>query len=78
MITESKKTVAQAVAGLALAVGMILLVNDTRTSGEALESFKFVFSSNVEMLIGVTIVFLAVATLVALHVDDIKRILKHH
>ncbi len=78
MITESKRTAVQSVAGLALAVGMILLVNNAHSTGEALESFKLVFSSNTETFVGGTIVFLAAAALVALHVDDIKRILKHH
>ncbi|MDP1677538.1 MAG: hypothetical protein Q8L88_11825 [Bacteroidota bacterium] len=78
MITELRKTTVQAVAGLALAVGVIMLLNETKSSGEALESFKLVFSSSVATFIGAAIVFLATVALVALHFDDIKRILKRH
>lgn len=78
MITESKKTSVQAIAGFALAVGMMMFLNDARSSGVSLETFKLVFSSNSVSLIGAVIVFLAVAAIVAMHVDDIKRILKHH
>jgi len=77
MITESRKTIVRVVAWLALAVGMMLLLNEAHSSGEALETFKLVFSSNAGTLFGATIVFLAAAALVAVHFGDIKRILKH-
>jgi hypothetical protein len=77
MITESRKTIVRVVAWLALAVGMMLLLNEAHSSGEALETFKLVFSSNAGTLFGATIVFLATAALVAVHFGDIKRILKH-
>jgi hypothetical protein len=77
MITESRKTIVRAMAWLALAVGMMLLLNEAHSSGEALETFKLVFPSNAGTLFGATIVFLAAGTLVALHFGDIKRILKH-
>jgi hypothetical protein len=77
MTTESRKTVVQAVAGLALAVGLMMLLNEAHSSGEALETFKLVFSSNAVTFFGAIMVFLATAALVALHVGDIKKILKH-
>ncbi len=77
MTTESKRTIEQAVAWLALAVGMMLLLNEAHSSGEALETFKLVFSPNAGTLFGATIVFIAAAALVALYLSDIKRILKH-
>ncbi len=77
MTTESRRTIVQAVAGLALAVGMMMLLNEVHSSGEALETFKLVFSSNAVTLFGAIMVFLAAAALVALHVGDIKKILKH-
>jgi threonine/homoserine efflux transporter RhtA len=77
MTTDSRRTIARAMAWLALAVGMMLLLNEAHSSGEALETFKLVFSSNAGTLFGATIVFIAAAALVALHLGDIKRILKH-
>ncbi len=78
MTTESRRTTVQAAAWLALAVGVMLLLNEAHSSGEALETFKLVFSSNAGTLFGATIVFLAAVVLVALHFGDIKRVLKHH
>lgn len=77
MITELRRTIVQAVAWFALAVGIMILLNETHSSGEALETFKLVFSSNVVTLLGAIMVFLAATALVALHVGDIKKILKH-
>ncbi len=77
MTTESRRTIVQAVAGLALAVGLMILLNEAHSSGEALETFKLVFSSNAGTLLGATMVFLAAVALIALHFGDIKRILKH-
>lgn len=77
MITESRRTIVQAAAWLAFAVGIMMLLNEVHSSGEALETLKLVFSSNAVTLWGAIMVFLAAAALVALHVGDIKKILKH-
>ncbi|MDD8019461.1 MAG: hypothetical protein PHP42_13895 [Bacteroidota bacterium] len=77
MITESKRTIVQVMAWLVLAAGMMLLLNDAHSSGESLESFKLVFSSNAETLIGTAIVFFAAIALVGLYFNDIMKILKH-
>jgi len=76
-MNELKRHRLEVVSWFALAVGMMLLLNEAHSSGEALETFKLVFSSNAGTLFGATIVFLAGVTLVALHFGDIKRMLKH-
>jgi hypothetical protein len=77
MMTESRRTIVRVAAGLAFAIGMMMLLNEAHSSGEALETFKLVFSSNAVTFFGAIIVFLAAAALVALHAGDIKKILKH-
>jgi hypothetical protein len=77
MITESRRTIVQAVAWLAFAVGIMMLLNEVHSSGEALETLKLAFSSNAVTLWGAIMVFLAAVALVALHVGDIKKTLKH-
>jgi hypothetical protein len=77
MITESRRTIVQAVAWLAFAVGIMMLLNEVHSSGEALETLKLVLSSNAVTLWGAIMVFLAAAALVAVHVGDIKKTLKH-
>ena len=76
-MTELKRHRLEIVSWVTLAVGLMVLLNEAHSRGEALETFKLVFSSNAGTLFGATIVFLAAAALVALHFTDIKRILKH-
>ena len=62
---------------VSLGVGVMILLNEAASSGEALETFRLVFSSNAGTLAGARIVLLAAASLVALHTSDFRRILKH-
>jgi hypothetical protein len=76
-MNELKRHRLEVVSWMTLAAGLMMLLNEAHSSGEALETFKVVFSSNAGTISGAIMVFLAAAALVALHVGDIKNILKH-
>jgi hypothetical protein len=55
----------------------MLFFAETRSTGEALETFKLILSSNTGSIVGAGIVLLAAAELAILHFSEHKKTAKH-
>ena len=67
MITESRRTIVRAVSWLALAVGMMLILNGTHSAGEAIEQFTLSVSSSVLFFGGIGLVLASLVTIAVLY-----------
>ncbi len=76
-MSESKRVVLRVVAFLCFILGLMLFLFETRSTGEAPQTFKLIVSSNPLAIIGAAIVALAVAVLVTLYFWERKRHLEH-
>ena len=76
-MSESKRVIVRVVAFVCFVLGLMLFLVETRSTGEALETFKLTVSSNPLAIVGAAIAALAVAVLVALYLWERKRHLGH-
>jgi len=76
-MTQSKQNIFEAIAWILLAVGVLLFLNATHSTGEALERLSLIFSSSAVSVLGAVLALFGIVALFFLHVGDIKRRFKH-
>lgn len=76
-MSESKRVVLRVVAFAFFVLGLMLFLFETRSTGEAPQTFKVMVSANALSIIGATIAALAVAVLIGLYLWERKRHLEH-
>ncbi|MEK7250759.1 MAG: hypothetical protein AAB209_10100 [Bacteroidota bacterium] len=75
-MSESKRVILRVVAFVCFVLGLMLFLFETRSTGEAPQTFKLIVSSNPLAIVGAAIAALAVATLVVLYLWERKRLLE--
>ena len=76
-MNESRKVVLQVTASIGFVIGLIAFLIDTRSTGEALETFRLSVLSGVVPIAGAAIALLAVVFIVVLFVWEHRRVPKH-
>jgi hypothetical protein len=76
-MSESKRVVLRITAFVCFVLGLMLFLFETRSTGEAPQTFKLIVSSNPLAFVGAAIAALAAAALVALYLWERKRHLEH-
>jgi hypothetical protein len=76
-MSESKRVVLRVAAFALFVLGLMLFLFDTRSTGEAPETFKLIVSANPPAIVGAVIAALAMATLGVLYLWEWKRHLGH-
>ena len=66
-MSDTKRTTLQVLCSVALALGLICLLAETRSTGEALETFKLGLSSGVVSAIGGGVALLSVVGFLVLY-----------
>jgi len=74
-MSESKRVILRVVAFVCFVLGLFLF--ETRSTGEAPETFKLIVSSNPLAIVGAELAALAVAGLVVLYLWERRRHLEH-
>ena len=74
-MSESKRVILRVVAFVCFVLGLFLF--ETRSTGEAPETFKLIVSSNPLAIVGAALAALAVAGLVVLYLWERRRHLEH-
>ena len=74
---DSKRVVLRVAAFACFILGLMLFLFETRSTGEAPQTFKLIVSSNPLAFIGAAIAVLAVAALVSLYLWERKRHIEH-
>ena len=76
-MNDTKRTTLQVVCSVALALGLMSMLAETRSTGEALETFKLILSSNAVSAVGAGVAVLAVVGFAVLHFWERKGTPKH-
>lgn len=76
-MNEPKRTALRALCSVALVLGLMSLLAETRSTGEALETFKMMLSSNVISAVGAGVIVLALVGFGLLHFWERKGTTKH-
>ncbi len=76
-MSESTRTVLQVAAGVCFVLGLLLFLNETRSTGVAPETFKLIVSTSAASIVGGAVAVLAAAAMVLLYFLERKRTLKH-
>lgn len=76
-MNDTKRAVLRVVCSLALVLGSLLVLAETRSTGEALESLKVMLLPGPVSTIGAGIVALSVMGFVALHFWELKATPRH-
>ena len=76
-MTEPMRAGLQGAALLFFIAGLLLFLNETRSTGEAPETFQLILSSNPASIVGAVLAVIAAAALVLLYLSGRKGTLKH-
>ncbi len=76
-MNDTKRAALHVLCAIALVFGVMSLLAETRSTGEALETFKLMISSNAVVDVGAGVTLLAVVGFVLLHFWEHKRTTKH-
>lgn len=76
-MNDTKRAALQVLCSVALVLGLMSLLAETRSTGEALETFKLMISSNAVVAVGAGVTVLAVVGFIVLHFWEHKRTTKH-
>jgi hypothetical protein len=76
-MSESKRVFLRVAAFSSFVLGLMLFLFNTRSTGEAPETFKLVVSANPPAIVGAAVAALAIATLGILYLWERKRHLGH-
>ncbi len=66
-MSDSKRAGLQIAGSIVFVLGLLLFLDETRSTGESLETFKLVLSSGAVSIVGAGLALLAAAELVWLH-----------
>ena len=76
-MSESRRIGFRVAASIGLVLGLMMFLIETRSTGEAPETFKVFVSSGPVAIVGAAIVVLAAAALVVLYLGERKRVPRH-
>jgi ABC-type xylose transport system permease subunit len=76
-MSESTRTVLQVTVGVCFLLGLLLFLNETRSTGEAPETFKLIVSTSAASIVGGAVAVLALVAMLVLYFLERKRTLKH-
>jgi uncharacterized membrane-anchored protein len=76
-VSELKRVVLRVAAFAFFVLGLMLFLFETRSTGEAPETFKLIVSSNPLAVVGAALAALAIAGLVILYFWERRRHLEH-
>lgn len=76
-MSESTRTVLQVTAGVCFVLGLLLFLNETRSTGVAPETFKLTVSTSAASIVGGAVAVLAAVAMVVLYFSGRKKILRH-
>jgi ABC-type xylose transport system permease subunit len=76
-MSESKRVILRVAAFACFVLGLMLFLFETRSTGEAPQTFKLMVSSNPLAIVGAAVAAIAVTALVVLYLWERKRHLEH-
>lgn len=76
-MSDSTRTGLQIAVGVCFVLGLMLFLNETRSTGEAPETFKLIVSTSAASIVGGAVAVLAAIAMVVLYFLERKKNLKH-